>query len=733
MTVRVHRRPSSRRRGLALLAAALVVSACGSSTPTPAPGEATAPVSSAEPSAVAGETPGGMTPGAAATPAAPEVPSSSSLIGAAEQAGTIDHDTALLYQLYSALAYGSLPSAYRSDNPAVPDATTILAELRLRFAQLSPDLQNRVAPFFKRPSDPESIWQKRLAAGRSDAGSVVTAAFTAAAIDYRYVDAEATPVRVWYAAPLGEEDQRLAIQLADEIDRSQMWAKEQRAMLGHTPCSDEHLGDPRNGGDGRLDIYLVYPGVGLDWNGRTATLPRDETGTPTGGVTIDDDFGRDCPYATFIALNAARSFDHLKSTTAHELFHAFQLSFRNSEEPDRAWWSEASATWATDLIYPELDFEQWFLNGFWSHARGAEGPLDRFVYAAGPQYAAYIWPFYLRQYASGNEEVVGRLWQASETLAPIQVMGKLNGWADRFKEFALWNWNREPLIKYRDGGEAIAPEMLGQNTMCMRVDCILTLGTYNLYLGELGPASVEYLEGKPEVDVGELRFDLGSVQGKPGVGLQAIVSIGDSPGEVKVEDWSNRAERRFCLDSEDVRKIVLVVTNSSVDPASKLSGSIPIEASPGCPAITRASATYTKDSTGVGVHAWSRLSMVVVSSGGRTTATVDYQWDKVETLTSTTRRESVRGSGTVDAWIGCSINEDGSVGVETSWTDLVPATRTSYSGDAEASFLEFQGFMFTARDDPNKKRISGSRTEDDSSADGVDVAVYTWDCPNPTR
>jgi hypothetical protein len=663
------------------------------------------------------------------------IPDSMAKIEAAEQAGAIDHDTALLYGLYAALDYPSLPPDYRSDNPAAPDGTSILAELRGRFERLSPDLQANVAMFFLRPTDPASIWAKRAQPTGAGAGPVALAAYTASGVvDYKYVDAEAAPVRVWYAAPLGEQEQRLAIQLADEIDQSQMWDKERRAMLGRIPCSDDplHSGAATLGGDDRLDVYLVYPGAGLDWNGRVQA-PIASGEDPDNGLTtsVANPDGQ-CQFGAYIALNGARtSFDALKSTMAHELFHAFQFGFKNIGEPGRGWWMEASAKWAEDLVYPELNREQPYLAGSWSRTPLAgDGPLDSTAGLAA--YGAYLWPFYLRQYASGNEEVVGRLWVASESKPPINVMHDLDGWPERFKEFALWNWNAAPVVKYRDAGNPIPPSMLAQNVTCMAVDltkCLVPVGERTLTLWPSGPTSVQYYEAQPEVDVGRLRFDLSARYGKPGSGIQAIIY--PASGEAFVEDWSDIRERTFCLDREDVRRIVLVVSNSSIDPAGTLSGSMPIEAGESCTS-DQASALMTKDAASEFVHTWSRLSMDVTGPvddfgapyTAHARATVSYEYDKIETALSGTRHTSERGSGTVNASFVCS-----STGVEVSWIEQIPSITTYTDAPSEENFLEFQGFIINFQDDPGKKRASGTKTEDYSTSDGTDIIVYTWDCP----
>ena len=94
---------------------------------------------------------------------------------------------------------------------------------------------------------------------------------------------------------------------------------------------------------------------------------------------------------------------------------------------------------------------------------------------------------------------------------------------------------------------------------------------------------MSYLAGRPDIDVEKLTFDLSGVRGSAGIGLQAVLWIGDpdSPSEIKIEDWSELAKREICLNDEDVQKIVLVVSNSNT--VNVFDGVIPVEGrSSGC-------------------------------------------------------------------------------------------------------------------------------------------------------
>ena len=60
-----------------------------------------------------------------------------------------------------------------------------------------------------------------------------------------------------------------------------------------------------------------------------------------------------------------------------------------------------------------------------------------------------------------------------------------------------------------------------------------------------------YVVGKPEQAAAQLRFDLSGLAQKPGVALQAIITIGDPahPDRRYVEDWSKLREKNFASPS----------------------------------------------------------------------------------------------------------------------------------------------------------------------------------------
>ena len=499
-------------------------------------------------------------------------------IGTAEIKSVIDHDTALLYTLYVAFDPTSLPVEYRGDDSDVMiEGTTVLLELASRLDQLPADLQTKVRSFLLRPDDPLSVWNKRLnellgaSSSPAQSGPVKLAATTP--ITWDCVDSSNTRVRVKYAdktswSTLTFADALFrATWLASEIDASGMWNKEKYAMLGTEPCGDGGLG----GGDNRLDVYILPSGVGLNWDGRVQNPLLY-----TGGITVPGYSYPKCGFEPYIVLNGSNGDKYMKAAMAHELFHAFQLrkGMPNGViRPDQRWWMESSATWAIDLVYPTLNFEQNFLlapNNGWSITFPYDGPLDDFRSDPIAANAAYIWPFYLVQRAGGDPTVVGKLWEQSASMPPLQAMANLPDWKEAYKQFALWNWNAPPVVKYNDSGEDI-PNLVQLTSFFAPDGAADSAGAVSFSKDvSLAKTQITYveMEDPPPPAVKQLEFDQSEFVGEAGWGLQAIIN------QKRVEDWSSKAERKFCLAIEPVTTITLVASNSNIDASGKIEGKL---------------------------------------------------------------------------------------------------------------------------------------------------------------
>lgn len=494
-------------------------------------------------------------------------------IMAAEQEGRIDHETALVYKVLETHDPEIVPVELRSDDGQSAqwsDASrNALLELVEGYDSLNVDVKARLDGLLERPTTKGSFWSRKILGAGGEQ------------VDFKYIDA-GEHIRMWYS-PDGSDDEvsaDLAQKLADEITGTDMWEVEKQIMLDRVPCSDEPLAD--NGGDGRLDMYLMPEG---------SLFPRAAMGGEgefsAAGLTIPQARGKNgCPYVSYILLNTGMDYDYLRSAMAHELFHAYQFAFVQKISEAYFWWSEASATWVENVIYPMLN-EEWLMlrPGKWANYDGQIGPVDKYEEGGYAQYGAYIWPLFL---TNGPKELagstIGEIYRDGEKVNPLRVMSGVDDWEAKFKQFALWNWNKWPAKFYSDHGQDIKPLTQKAGAIKVKIDSGPTTISVQLDHASMRYFSVP-LNGNAGTP-GQISFDLSDLTGKKGAGVQAIIVTGSGEGAVgNFEDWSALEERNLCFqESAPPSQIVLVVSNSQIG-AGKLTGKIVASAgSEWCPA-----------------------------------------------------------------------------------------------------------------------------------------------------
>lgn len=152
-----------------------------------------------------------------------------------------------------------------------------------------------------------------------------------------------------------------------------------RAPLGdgdYAPCAS-------NGGDARLDVYLIGFPSGADGSAGTDTCAGSPL-TCSGFILLENDF----------ASSGYSSFEEAARTVApHELFHLVQDAY--DAQIDR-WWAEGTAQWAADRLHPELEDLERFLPTFFANPgraldASAGGVTNAWLYATA------IWPVFLTQ------------------------------------------------------------------------------------------------------------------------------------------------------------------------------------------------------------------------------------------------------------------------------------------------------------------------------------------------
>jgi hypothetical protein len=211
-----------------------------------------------------------------------------------------------------------------------------------------------------------------------------------------------------------------------EVADASLAAYEERGF--RAPRSDEGGPCPSDGGDGRVDVYLVAFGAGDGQVLATHCTGGGAAPACAGFALVDHllpGYGD--------ALMAART------VVAHEMFHLVQHAF-TGELP--AWFSEATAQWAADRLHPELGDLESFLPAFFAETdRSIDAPPGG---AAGAfLYGTAIWPVFLTE--RFDEDVVldvleataegDAVWDAHE--AALAARG--GSLADAFPTFAAWN------------------------------------------------------------------------------------------------------------------------------------------------------------------------------------------------------------------------------------------------------------------------------------------------------
>lgn len=247
-------------------------------------------------------------------------------------------------------------------------------------------------------------------------------------------------VRVWYTTE-GEHAVNAASSRGDgipddvaEVAQVTSDALASYAAMGYRPpvsdgatpaCGDD-------GGDGRLDVYLVHMTGG---DGTTVAEPGRCTAVGSAAVCASYILAR----ANFAGLYPSADIG-IHTVLPHEVFHAVQNAY--DAGLDR-FWAEGTAQWAAKLLDPSLTDLERFLPGFFSQtARSLDAPANGVTSAF--LYGAAIWPVFLTQ-RHGDDIVRAILDQ--EALAGDPVLAATDvalqasqaAMATEYPAFAAWN------------------------------------------------------------------------------------------------------------------------------------------------------------------------------------------------------------------------------------------------------------------------------------------------------
>ena len=223
------------------------------------------------------------------------------------------------------------------------------------------------------------------------------------------------------------------------------------------PKSDGTTG----GGTDLLDIYVSAIGPYLYGTCSPSSPP------PAAGPY---DASAYCTFNSDYSWAHGSVLENLEVTAAHELFHAVQFAYDSREDP---WFMEATATWAEDEVYTDVNDNRQYLPV--SPLHQPTQSLDQYG-ASLRQYGDWIFFRYLSerfpQKTGELPEIVRRIWERADSsrgarhdLYSIQAIGKElasrgTSLSRVFAKFA--DGNRRPAQTYREGS-AYPPAPLGRS------------------------------------------------------------------------------------------------------------------------------------------------------------------------------------------------------------------------------------------------------------------------------
>ncbi len=208
------------------------------------------------------------------------------------------------------------------------------------------------------------------------------------------------------------------------------------AEMGYRlPLKDTQFAAPKEvGGDDRLDIYLS------DFANADGSFPVDDCNSKpdvcAGYAIVENDFAGSNYPSTELGI---------KTVVSHELFHGVQNAYDAGQDSR---WSEGSAVWAEEMVFPEQDdFDRYVGRFLEKPAR----PFDRDTGSAFGDpypYGSALWPAFIAERFAVS--AVREIWEECEdhngdnidflSATDLVLATKYNSsLSDAWTEFTHWN------------------------------------------------------------------------------------------------------------------------------------------------------------------------------------------------------------------------------------------------------------------------------------------------------
>ena len=485
-------------------------------------------------------------------------PTGINLIQKAQDEGKLDLETALIYKIKFLFNDPTLPKEYSTPNAPFED-NGALAEVSENWDKLSAKTKEALKPYFLRPDNPESFISKilngEIQAPQAGLLKLIDQALAYdRPINYKSDDTLITAdgkIKVWYPEKKEMVDGKEKItklyystaqKVVANLNKDGAYAQFV-GLLGKTPPSDGTLG-----GDDKTDIFLG----------------------PRGTVHLDSSYGVNVPdngnnKSSYIILRENLDDKNLRTTTVHELFHAFQRAFECRLYKANWWWIEGTATWSEDMIYPKDDTEQGYVENFIPKPQ-----LSLFSNGDNFEYGAYTFPFYLSN--TYNRMIITKIFEGCKgNINPLNSVDKTidGGFKKNWKEFTLWNYNKKPLEKYKDFDQSKKFPKDSSQSGSNSDMTFLVPGETPIAVKELSPLTSQVTETFFSESQGVRKAifkDFTNFIGKNQNAAIKAVIYPKKNGEPYIEDWTGLESRSFCFDKpkEDFDRIILIFSNADI-------------------------------------------------------------------------------------------------------------------------------------------------------------------------
>ena len=467
--------------------------------------------------------------------------SSADLINQAQSRGELTEEMATLYQFFAAFKDARLPALYRGDDSAAPEAD-VFEQIVDKVPTLSDTTRAALLPFFIPPAYAGS-WLSPVSGA-----ALKAAARPVFDPNWASVPVSGGHVKVWYdtrdVAGLTQ-----ALLCADAVN-NRIWPM--ISGLGIlTPLTDADVGD-YDGGDGRLDVYLVNLG------GQGVVVPDR-------GLTFSASWARK-ENPVYLLINKTQSNEELLGTLAHEFMHACQWAYPVNafSLSSYKWLQESTAQWAIDFVYPQNQLEQRKAKSYCEKPRLS---LDVFAGNQDHGYGSYLFFQFLSR--SVRPSLIKDIWAAT-TLNSDQLeavnKGIPGGFKDQWPKFAKTLWNQDPIrgkaasFTNWDSMMEIPGSRDGSGDLPSgRSELVITLSSDQPNL-----STTYYHWTFASAETRSMMFHNTFYENrKNGADINVQALWKDAAGKWTEEDWTELEWIGFCRDQKDQRLSDLVVIVSS--------------------------------------------------------------------------------------------------------------------------------------------------------------------------